>query len=357
MTAFLDMRMLNEIVVTGGAGFAGSHVVDMLLERCPQAHIRVFDALTRSAELSNLRRAFESGRVSLFHGDIGNPEAVNRVTEGVDLIVDLAAETNAERAYANPAHVHAAMVTGIQVLSDAMRRNAVPLMLHVGSAAVYGRSAFEACDEAAPLLPKGPLAAAKAAAEMVIRSQQETYGLDIRVLRPVAIVGERQQGGRLLPAFIGQALSGKPLTVHGSGEQRRSFITISDFCEALATVISAGAPFGVYNAGTDEEYSVIELADMILAAAPSSDAGYIAIRDRPAQDLRRLVDTAALVALGWAPRTTLAAILPDLIAGSVRRLDLRHRQKLSSVPALDPSGGQVGELPPGEREKPSLTRH
>lgn len=355
--AFLDLRALKEIVVTGGAGFAGSHVVDMLLARCPDAHIRVLDALARSADLSNLRRAFESGRVSLFHGDTGNPEAVNRVTEGADLIVDIAAETSADRAFANPAHVHAAMVTGTQVLIDAMRRNAVPLMLHVGSAAVYGRSAAQACREDAPLLPKSPLAAAKAAAEMVIRSQQEAYGLDIRILRPVAIAGERQQGGRILPSFISQALSGRPLTIHGSGQQRRCFVTVSDFCDALATVLSAGAPSGVYNVGTAEEYSAIELADIVLAAVPSSDAGYIAIRDRPAQDMRRVVDTTALEALGWSPRSSLAAVLPDLISDSAHRLDMRHRQTLSSVPTLDPGGGRTGEMPAGAREKQTLTRH
>lgn len=356
--AFQHLRALKEIVVTGGAGFAGSHVVDMLLARYPEAHIRVLDALTQASELSNLRHAFESGRASLFHGDTGNPEAVNRVTEGVDLIIDLAAETSADRAFANPAHVHTAMVTATQALADAMRRNGVPLMLHVGSAAVYGRSAAQACREDAPLLPKSPLAAAKAAAEMIIRGQQEAYGLDIRILRPVTIAGERQQGGRILPAFIGQALSGRPLTIHGSGQQRRSFITVSDFCDALATVLAVGAPSGVYNAGTSEEYSVIELADMILKAVPAGDAGYIAIRDRPAQDVRRLVDTTALEALGWSPRSSLAAILPNLVSDGARRIDMRHRQKLSSVPSLEPSGsGRAGKVPAGPREKQPLTRH
>ncbi|MDO9415687.1 NAD-dependent epimerase/dehydratase family protein [Pararhizobium sp.] len=334
--AFLDLSDVYEIVVTGGAGFLGSHVVDCLLAACPRANIRVLDCLVAPSDIGNLQPFLQKGRVAFYHGDICNPEVVFRVTENVDLIVNLAAQTDVDLAFSNPAHGHAASVLGVQVLSDAMRRNGVPLMVHVSSAAVYGRSALEPCGEAAPFRPVHPVAAAKAAAEMIIRSQQEAYDLDIRILRPVSIAGTRQGAGRMLSRFIDDALARQPVTIHGSGEQQRCFLDIADFCTAMLAVIEHGET-AAYNVGTTDEHRVIDVAAMVLRQLLPSTGDYVTIRDRPAQDMRRAVNSDALAALGWTPARRFTETLKQMIDWKMQRLSFSRQRRFSLVPPLAPN--------------------
>src|SRR5690606_4094086 len=186
--ASLDLDRIRTIVVTGGAGFLGSHIVDDLLHHCPNARVRVLDSFTYAANMTHLDGAFRTGRVTLQEGDVGNLDLVTEVLKDVDLVVHAAGESHVERAFSVPERFTLANALGTQVLVEAMGRRRVPLMIHISSAEVYGTGKGLPLGEATPLLPDNPYGASKAAAEMLIAGLSRSFDLDIRVLRPVNVV-------------------------------------------------------------------------------------------------------------------------------------------------------------------------
>ncbi|MBD9371250.1 GDP-mannose 4,6-dehydratase [Rhizobium sp. ARZ01] len=354
--ASLDLASIRTIVVTGGAGFIGSHVVDDLLDACPAAQIRVIDAFTYAANMANLDSAMRTGRVTLRQGDIGNLELVTDALRGADLVVNAAGESHVDRSFLSPERFSVSNAIGTQVLAEAMARRRVPQMIHVSTAEVYGPSSTPLA-ETAPMQPDNPLGASKAAAEMLLSGLRVVYDLDIRVLRPVNIVGTRQNTEKLLPRFLELAAVGKPLSVHGDGNQRRSFLAISDFCAGLRTVISRGERNGVYNISGPETYSVLEVARMVLDAVPDPVAGVAFNNGRPGNQDRPQVSTRALAALGWQAEASLRSEV-KLLAGWYRsRLSPLSRTVFRNVPDLAPGKSAVTTQPAGSGLFRSLERH
>lgn len=354
--ASLDLASIRTIVVTGGAGFIGSHVVDDLLDACPAAQVRVLDAFTYAANMANLDSAMRSGRVTLRQGDIGNLELVTDVLRGADLVVNAAGESHVDRSFLSPERFSVSNAIGTQVLAEAMARRRVPLMVHVSTAEVYGPSSTP-LTETAPMQPDNPLGASKAAAEMLLSGLRVIYDLDIRVLRPVNIVGTRQNAEKLLPRFLELAAVGKPLLIHGNGNQRRSFLAITDFCAGLRAVISRGERGGVYNISGPESYSVLEVARMVLDAVPGSTAGIDFNNGRPADPSRAPLSTQALAALGWQAEASLLGNM-EMLAGWYRsRLSPLSRTVFRNVPDLAPGKSAATKQPAGSGLFRSLERH
>ncbi|WP_337184600.1 NAD-dependent epimerase/dehydratase family protein, partial [Shinella sp.] len=318
--ASLALDRIRTIVVTGGAGFVGSHIVDDLLVHCPDARIRVLDAFTYAADMSHLDAAFRTGRVTIQQGDVGNLDLVTEMLRDADLVVHAAGESHVERAFSVPERFTLANALGTQVLVEAMGRRRVPLMIHVSTAEVYGAGTGEPAGERAALLPDNPYGASKAAAEMLIAGLRRSFGLDIRVLRPVNIVGRRQNAEKLLPRFLEMAAVGRPLPVHGDGLQMRAFVTMADFCAALRTVVTRGAENATYNVAGDDLYDILSIARMVLDAVQDPVAGVTFTGGRPGNASRPPVDTAALRALGWRPKGTLRGELPALAAWYAARV-------------------------------------
>ncbi|MDX3925598.1 MAG: GDP-mannose 4,6-dehydratase [Shinella sp.] len=355
--ASLELERIRTIVVTGGAGFIGSHVVDDLLKACPNARLRVVDAFTYAADVSNLDAAFRTGRVALTKGDIGNLDLMSGLLRDADLVVHAAGESHVERSFAAPERFSLSNAIGTQVLMEAMARQKVPLMVHVSSAEVYGLPGEQPVSELSPLDPQNPLAASKAAAEMLIAGLGRTRGLDIRILRPVNVIGTRQNTEKLLPRFLELAAVGRPLPVHGDGGQRRSFLAIPDFCSALRTVVTRGAANGTYNLAGPDRHSVAEVARMVLDTVPDTVAGVIFVEGRCADAGHPPVDASAARALGWEAGATLRQMLPQLAAWYGARIpDFRSRRVLRHVPDLAPGAGAVAR-PEGSGLFRSLERH
>ncbi|MCF3642896.1 NAD-dependent epimerase/dehydratase family protein [Rhizobium sp. TRM95111] len=351
--ASLNLAQIRTIVVAGGAGFVGSHVVDDLLEHCPQARIRILDACTYAADLSRLDAAFRTGRVTFSQGDVGNLELVTDLVRDADLVVNAAGESHVDRAIAAPERFSLANAVGPQMLVEAVARRKVPLMIHVSSAEVYG-TAEDGVGEGRALSPDNPLGASKAAAEMLIGGLRDLYGVDIRILRPGNLAGSRQNTEKLLPRFIELASVGRPLPVHGDGMQRRSFLSVADFCSALRTVVARGAPNATYNVGGAASHSVLDIARLVLDAVPEPVAGVAFIDPRPIERSRPVLSTAALEALGWTARDTLATLFPALVAFYTGRIPGGARRRLRNVPDLAP---QVVVQPAGSGLFRSLERH
>lgn len=355
--ASLDLDRIRTVVVTGGAGFIGSHVVDDLLAHCPNARVRVLDSITYAADMSNLDAAFRTGRVTLVEGDVGNLDLVTEVLKDADLVVHAAGESHVERAFSVPERFTLANALGTQVLVEAMGRRRVPLMIHVSSAEVYGAGNGRPAGELAPMLPDNPHGASKAAAEMLIAGLRRSFDLDIRVLRPVNIVGTRQNVEKLLPRFLELATVGRPLPVHGDGAQRRAFLTVADFCSALRTVATRGAQNATYNVSGDDMHDVLSIARMVLDTVQGSVAGVSFTGGRPDNVNRATLDTAALRALGWQAAGSLRRELPVLAGWYGARVPGGVRRRIGQVPDLAPQRVQAVTQVAGSGLFRSLERH
>jgi len=355
--ASLDLDRIRTIVVTGGAGFLGSHIVDDLLLHCPNARIRVLDTFTYAADMAHLDAAFRTGRVTLQEGDVGNLDLVTEMLKDADLVVHAAGESHVERAFSVPERFTLANALGTQVLVEAMGRRRVPLMIHVSSAEVYGTGKGLPLGEATPLLPDNPYGASKAAAEMLIAGLSRSFDLDIRVLRPVNVVGTRQNVEKLLPRFLELAAVGRPLPVHGDGMQARAFLTVRDFCAALRAVVTRGAENSTYNVSGRDHLDVLSVARMVLDAVQEPVSGVAFTGGRPGNASRSPLDTAALEALGWRASGTLAGELPMLAAWYGARVPGGARRQIRRVPDLAPQRVHAVTQAAGSGLFRSLERH
>ncbi|UES60269.1 NAD-dependent epimerase/dehydratase family protein (plasmid) [Roseibium aggregatum] len=307
------MKNPNSIVVTGGAGFVGSHLVDHLLVQYEQTEVIIFDKLTYAACEHNIRNALQSSRVSLYRGDVADMEACLHCLQGAQIVIHLAAESHVDRSFVDPIPFVLTNVLGTQCLIEAARRNRVETFIHCSTDEVYGETVQTTVDEFAPFKPTNPYAASKAAAEQILFSYLAAYGLDIRVVRSNNIFGTRQNIEKLIPRFTYLANLNLDLTIHGDGMQTRSFLAVEDFCLAVIAVLESGKHGENYNIGTDDIHSVASIAEKILTLVGSEQSKVVTVKNRPYNDRAYNINSAKLRKLGWAPTTSLECSLPQIV--------------------------------------------
>jgi dTDP-glucose 4,6-dehydratase len=284
------------ILVTGGAGFIGSHFVRHVAARGED--VVVLDKLTYAGNPANL-----DGVEHEFHrGDIADPDAVAKAARGVDAIVNFAAETHVDRSILGPAEFILTDVLGTQVLLDHARHHGKRLV-HVSTDEVYGDIPLHAppCTEDAPLRASSPYSASKAGGELQVFAYVRTYGTDALVTRGANTYGPRQYPEKFLPLFITNALDRQPLPVYGDGRQRREWLHVEDHCAAIEIALHQGEAGHAYNIGGQEREN-LEVVRRILDLTGASPDLVRHVEDRPGHDRRYSVDSSKLRALGWAPR-------------------------------------------------------
>ncbi|HEY6961952.1 MAG TPA: dTDP-glucose 4,6-dehydratase [Gaiellaceae bacterium] len=284
------------ILVTGGAGFIGSHFARHLAAKGED--VVVLDKLTYAGNRANLE-----GVDHEFHqGDIADPDAVAKAAKGVDAIVNFAAETHVDRSILGPAEFILTDVLGTQVLLDHARHHGKRL-LHVSTDEVYGDIDLgaPACTEDAPLRASSPYSASKAGGEMQVLAYVRTYGTDALITRGANTYGPRQYPEKFLPLFITNALDGQPLPVYGDGRQRREWLHVEDHCAAIEIALHKGERGNAYNIGGQEREN-LEVVRRILDLTGASADLVRHVEDRPGHDRRYSVDSSKLRALGWTPQ-------------------------------------------------------
>jgi dTDP-glucose 4,6-dehydratase len=284
------------VLVTGGAGFIGSHFVRHLAAEGDE--VVVLDKLTYAGNRANLE-----GVEHEFHqGDIADPEAVARAAEGVEAIVNFAAETHVDRSILGPAEFILTDVLGTQVLLDYARHNGKRL-LHVSTDEVYGDVPLGApgCTEEAPLRASSPYSASKAGGELQVLAYVRTYGVDALITRGANTYGPRQYPEKFLPLFITNCLDGLPLPVYGDGKQTREWLHVDDHCAGIDLALRRGAAGDVYNVSGQERQNM-EVVKRILELTGASPDLVRHVEDRAGHDRRYAVDATKLRNLGWAPR-------------------------------------------------------
>jgi len=288
------------VLVTGGAGFIGSHFVDRLLNEGDDVRVTVLDALTYAGTRENLSHREEDERFRFVHGDIVEGETVDPLVKDADLVVNFAAESFVDRSIGDARPFAVTNVQGTLTILDACRRHEVR-MVQVSTDEVYGSAREGAFTEESPLQPNNPYSATKAGADLLCRSYLHTYGMDVRVFRGPNAYGPRQHPEKAIPTFTVAALEGRPLPVYGDGSNRREWLHVTDFAGAVLTVIRDGEPGEVYNGGGGHEVTNLDLARTICRLTEASPDLIGFVEDRPGHDFRYSMAWDRLKTLGWEP--------------------------------------------------------
>ena len=306
---------MKKIVITGGAGFIGSHIVDHFVQTYPDAKILVLDKMTYAADIRNIMHHIETQRIELLVGDICNLQRCHQAVEGADLLIHAAAESHVDNSFGNSLEFSKTNVLGTHALMEAALKASVPKIIHISTDEVYGEVVEGAVDENAILQPTNPYSASKAAADMIISGYRQSFKLPVVTIRSNNIFGIRQFPEKILPKFILQVMTGQKMTLHGSGENKRHFLAAQDLCKALDLLVHKGEIGEKYNIGTTDEYKNIEIANMICDVFGVDPKDFIThIEDRPFNDARYAITWEPLTALGWKPEV----FLKDQIHGMAK---------------------------------------
>ncbi len=304
------------LLVAGGAGFIGSTFVARRLARSSDSVV-VLDKLTYAGSRDNLAPvetdAALARRLRFVHGDICDADLVESLVAEVDAIVNFAAETHVDRSIAAADDFLRTGVIGLNVLLDAARARDCRLV-QVSTDEVYGTIESGAADEEAPLRPRSPYAAAKAAGDLLCRAHHVTHGTDVVISRGANTYGPRQHPEKLVPLFITNALENEPLPMYGDGQQRRDWLFVDDHADAIGLLLDRGAPGGVYNVPGADERINRDVAERILAATGRSSDLLRRVADRPGHDRRYAMTGDRLAALGWQPRVGFDTGLSQTVA-------------------------------------------
>jgi dTDP-glucose 4,6-dehydratase len=296
------------ILVTGGAGFIGSHYVrTMLTGGYPgyeDARVTVLDKLTYAGNLANLDPV--AGQFEFVHGDIGDARLLAGLLPGHDAVVNFAAETHVDRSIAGAAEFVTANVTGVQVLLDACLAAGVTRVVQVSTDEVYGSIATGSWAEDAPLDPNSPYSAAKAGGDLLAQAYVRTHGLNVSITRCCNNYGPYQYPEKVIPLFATNLLDGKPVPLYGDGRNVRGWIHVDDHCRGIQLVLEQGEPGRVYHVDGGTELSNRELTEAILGAFGASWDLVVPVTDRKGHDRRYSLDDSLLRSMGYAPRVPFA---------------------------------------------------
>jgi dTDP-glucose 4,6-dehydratase len=296
------------ILVTGGAGFIGSHFARRLASAGED--VVVLDKLAYSGNRANL----DGVAVEFVEGDIGDPAAVAQAAAGCDAIVNFAAETHVDRSIFGATEFIETDVLGTYVLLDWVREHGVRFV-QVSTDEVYGDvPPGESSKESDPLRPSSPYSASKAGGDLQVVAAVRTYGVNASITRGSNTYGPNQYPEKIIPLFITNALDGEPLPLYGDGRQTRDWLHVEDHCSGIELVLREGEPAGIYNVGGGEEVENRDLTARILELTGSDESLVRHVEDRPGHDRRYSLDTSKLRALGWEPAHTLADGLPATVA-------------------------------------------
>lgn len=289
-----------KILITGGAGFMGSNFIKYIMARRPDWRLVNLDKLTYAGNLDNLRTVENNPRYEFIKGDIANAADVEKaIGEGVDKIINFAAETHVDRSISDPEAFIRTDVFGTYNLLEAVKKYKVAQYIQISTDEVFGSIESGAFDEASPFQPNSPYAASKAGGDHLCRAYFKTYGLPVIVTHSCNFYGPNQYPEKLIPLFITNLLEGEKVPVYGAGDQTREWIFTEDYCRALELIMEKGEAGEVYNIGTGYEKKNMEVARLILRELVRGEEMIEYVQDRPGHDFRYAINSQKLRKLGW----------------------------------------------------------
>jgi dTDP-glucose 4,6-dehydratase len=303
---------MKTILITGGAGFIGSGFTHYIYNTYPDYKIIVVDALTYAGNVENLPvkiwQDLDNPRLQFWYGNILNGELMDTLVSQSDFVVHFAAESHVTRSIYDNRNFFETDVIGTQTVANAVckYKDSVERFIHISTSEVYGSALAPTMDEAHPLNPMSPYAAAKVGADRLVYSYWATYKIPAVIIRPFNNYGPRQHLEKVIPRFVTSVILGEKLRVHGDGSSARDFVHVDDTCRAIDLALHAPAEKvvgEVFNVGTGIDHTILSIAHDITKLMCASKECYINVGDRPGQVMRHTADAAKIKrVLGWEPR-------------------------------------------------------
>ncbi len=310
---------MKRILITGGAGFIGSHFVKFTLHHHPDWQIVNLDKLSYAGNLDNLADLPDPARHEFVKGDITDHALVSRLWKGgFDIVVNFAAETHVDRSILWADDFIKTDVLGAFTLLEAARQFGVKRFIQISTDEVYGSIESGSFTEESPLNPRNPYSASKAGADRLAYAYAATHNVPVVITRCSNNFGPNQYPEKFIPLFITNALEGKPLPLYGDGKNVRDWIYVEDHCAAIDFLITHGAIGETYNIAGGNEIENIEIAKRICRRLGKPESLIQYVKDRPGHDRRYSLDAVKLARLGWKPGRDFAGALEATIDWYVR---------------------------------------
>ena len=321
----------KNVLITGGAGFIASFACERFVERYPHYTIVCLDVLDYCASRKNLARCFGQPNFHFIVGDIGNTELVRYILKhfNIDSILHFAAQSHVDNSFGNSIAFTQTNVLGTHALLECALEHEIKRFIHVSTDEVYGEVTEDGAHETAILNPTNPYSASKAAAEMLTKAYIKSFNMPISVSRGNNVYGPRQFPEKVIPKFVLRLLRGQKCCLHGDGSAKRTYVHVSDVARAFDIILHHGETQGVYNIGTHQEFTMRELAGLIvremgLCVDGKTEDDFIEyVKDRKFNDARYGIDTTRLGEIGWQPSIDFLDGLRETIEW-YRNLDPEH---------------------------------
>ena len=292
------------LLVTGGAGFIGSNFVRRIVNGTYSgvSQLTVLDKLTYAGTLKNLEM-LPADSFEFIKGDIANPDLISDLTKRHDAIVNFAAESHVDRSITGARDFIETNVLGVQNLLAASLHNKVSVFVQVSTDEVYGSISEGSWSEEYPLLPNSPYSASKASADLICRSYNRTFGMDIRVTRCSNNYGPHQFPEKVIPLFVTNLIDNGKVPLYGNGLNVRDWLHVDDHCDGIYSVLSEGKSGNIYNIGGGRELTNRELTEIILRKFDRDESSIEYVTDRLGHDLRYSVSHEKITReLGYMPK-------------------------------------------------------
>jgi dTDP-glucose 4,6-dehydratase len=302
--------MYSNVMVTGGCGFIASNFLNIMKKRYPDTHFINIDKLDYCSNVENV----EPGVATFIRGNVGNAELIEHLIKEYkfDAIFHFAAQSHVDNSFENAISFTMDNTYATHVLVEACRQFIPDVeFIHFSTDEVYGESKTDApfTEDGSVLRPTNPYSASKAAAEMIIRSYIESFGMNIKVIRCNNVYGPKQYPEKLIPKFKRLLEEDKQCTIHGTrcATIKRAFMHVEDVVDAVETVWKVGTPGDVYNIASDDELTVMEVTELMIETIKGTtdyDKWIRYVDDRPFNDQRYHICANKLKSLGWKQKKT-----------------------------------------------------
>lgn len=277
----------------------GSNFIRYLLKKYPHCQIVNLDKLTYAGRLENLKDIENDPRYRFIKGDIVDEKVLQKALDGVDAIINYAAETHVDRSIENPQDFAITDVIGTLTLLQVAKKNTIKRFIQISTDEVFGSIEKGRVKEDAAFSPNSPYSASKAGGDHLCRAFWVTYRLPVIVTHSVNFYGPYQYPEKLIPLFITNLLEGKKVPLYGTGKNVREWIYTDDHCAAVDTILQKGEPGEVYNVSSGEELDNLTITKIILNELGKDESFIEYVTDRPGHDLRYALDSTKLKKLGW----------------------------------------------------------